>query len=55
MAIARSVLADRGRGDATLVAEDAIDQADPLDVEGESVQRLDLRRRWPNSRSEIGS
>jgi RNA polymerase sigma factor (sigma-70 family) len=43
MAIARSVLADRGRGDATLVAEDAIDQADPLDVEGESVQRLDLQ------------
>ena len=30
MAIARSVLADRGRGDATPVAEDAIDLADPL-------------------------
>jgi RNA polymerase sigma-70 factor (ECF subfamily) len=44
MAIARSVLADRGRGDAaTPVAGDEIDLADSLDVEGESVQRLDLQ------------
>ena len=43
MAIARRVLADRGGGDETLVAGDAIDRADPLDVEGESVQRLDLQ------------
>ena len=29
--------------DETLAAEDATDQADPLDVEGEIVQRLDLQ------------
>ena len=43
MAIARRVLADRGGGAETLVAGDEVDPADPLDVEGESVQRLDLQ------------
>ena len=43
MAIARSLLADRGRGGATPVAEDAIELVDPLAVEGESMRRLDLR------------
>lgn len=43
MAIARRVLADRGGGHETLVGEDPIDLADPLDVEGQSVRRLDLR------------
>ena len=43
MAIARRELADRGRGAETVVAGDAVDPADPLDVEGESVQRLDLQ------------
>ena len=43
MAIARRVLADRGGSAETLVAGDEIDPADPLDVEGESVQRLDLQ------------
>ena len=43
MAIARRVLADRGGGAETLVAGDEVDAADPLDVEGESVQRLDLQ------------
>ena len=43
MAIARRVLADRGGGAETPVAGDEVDPADPLDVEGESVQRLDLQ------------
>src|SRR3954447_24189704 len=43
MAIARRVRADRGGDVETLVAADGIDRADPLDVEGESVQRLDLQ------------
>jgi RNA polymerase sigma factor (sigma-70 family) len=43
MAIARRVLADRSGGDETLAAGDEVDPADPLDVEGESVQRLDLQ------------
>jgi RNA polymerase sigma factor (sigma-70 family) len=43
MAIARRVLADRGGGAERVADGDEVDPADPLDVEGESVQRLDLQ------------
>ena len=43
MAIARRVVADRGVPPETTAVDEATDLADPLDVEGESVRRLDLR------------
>jgi RNA polymerase sigma factor (sigma-70 family) len=43
MAIARSVLADRGVHPEVSMTEEAIDPVDPRDVERESVQRLDLQ------------
>jgi RNA polymerase sigma factor (sigma-70 family) len=43
MAIARRVVADRGVPPETTAVDEATDLADPLDVEAESVRRLDLR------------
>jgi RNA polymerase sigma factor (sigma-70 family) len=43
MAIARRVVADRGVPPETTAVDEATDLADPLDVEAESVRKLDLR------------
>jgi len=43
MAIARSVLADRGLHPETTALDEAPEPVDPIDVEGASVQRLDLQ------------
>jgi RNA polymerase sigma factor (sigma-70 family) len=43
MAIARRVVADRGVAPETTAVDEATDLADPLDVEAESVRKLDLR------------
>jgi RNA polymerase sigma factor (sigma-70 family) len=43
MAIARRVVAERGVAPETTAVDEATDLADPLDVEAESVRKLDLR------------